>query len=293
MAPTLPQLSRAYLTHRKALGELRPTSVSTIRYTLDGFHRVVGEVTPARLRREHIEAWLIEKQMAPATARSQLSQLRAFFGWCVRNGYVTRDPTVGVRGPKPPRYLPRSLRLSAVEQTLDHLPDARAQAIVLLMAQEGLRCCEVANLQVADVDPAERVMLIHGKGGHQRVLPISDETWEALRSYLVEHPSRAGPFIRSYNHPRRGLTASWISRMVSGWIHGAGVEASGHALRHTALTDMLRAGANVRDVQAAAGHASLATTGRYLGWSMGDLRQAMGGRRYGRGEQSISTQASA
>ena len=63
-------------------------------------------------------------------------------------------------------------------------------------------------------------------------------------------------------------------------MHTAGVDDSGHALRHTAATDMLRAGANVRDVQAVLGHASIATTGRYLGWSMVDLRKATGGRKY-------------
>jgi site-specific recombinase XerD len=84
--------------------------------------------------------------------------------------------------------------------------------------------------------------------------------------------------------------------MVGGWIGDAGLKRragdgiSAHALRHRAATDMLRAGAHLRDVQAALGHVSIATTQPYLPTVVGDLRTAMGGRRY-RGSLSGSTSA--
>lgn len=79
--------------------------------------------------------------------------------------------------------------------------------------------------------------------------------------------------------------------MVSRWFKASGSPASAHALRHTAATDMLRAGAHLRDVQAALGHVSLATTQRYLPWIVGDLREAMGGRTYSSGgpERTMET----
>lgn len=262
------------------MGELRPASVTTIRYTLAGFCRVAGDVDPAEVTRRDVEAWLQTVPMAASSARSRLSQLRTFFRWAVEHGAMPAEPTVGVRGPRPPRSVPRSLRGEAVLAALDAAPDRRARLILLLMAQEGLRCGEVAGLQLGDVDPGERLMLVRGKGGHERVLPVSDETWDALEDYLDEHPAAAGPLIRSYRRPGYGMRPNYLSRVVSEWMHAGGIPASGHALRHTCATDMLRSGANVAQVQAALGHASLATTGRYLGWNMGDLRQAMGGRRY-------------
>lgn len=281
MEPKLPHVAHAYLADRRSRGELARTSLSTIKYTLAGFIRVVGNDTrPSRIHAGHVEEWLGHAPMAAATARSRLSQLRAFCKWCVRHGYMSRDPTVDVKGPKPPRLVPRSLRLTQVEASLDAAPDRRATLMMLLMVQDGLRCCEVAGLEVGDIDPLERLMLIRGKGGHERVLPISDETTMAMGAYLAEYPATAGPLVRSYNHPSRAITPSWVSRLTSTWMHSAGVPDSGHALRHTAATDMLRAGANIRDVQAVLGHASIATTGRYLGWSMVDLRKATGGRRY-------------
>jgi site-specific recombinase XerD len=153
--------------------------------------------------------------------------------------------------------------------------------MVLFMVQEGMRCCEVARLEVGDINLRDDVVLVRGKGRRERVLPLSPQTKQAVRDYLAGWPASAGPLIRSYNHPRRGITAAYVSLLVTGWLRAAGIDASAHALRHTAATDMLLCGAHVRDVQAALGHAQLSTTERYLPWLVNDLREAMGGRWYG------------
>lgn len=122
----------------------------------------------------------------------------------------------------------------------------------------------------------------HGGG----VLPISDETWMALTAYLSEHPATSGGLVRSYRQEWRALQADTISGMVSLWMSEAGIKrrprdgVNAHALRHTSATDMLRAGAHLRDVQHALGHAHLATTEVYLPLVVKDLREAMGGRKY-------------
>lgn len=281
VSTTLTQLVYRYLAFRTKAGELRPTSVKSIRYGLLHFCRATGAGLPAdQLSDRHVELWLAETGMGPATARARLSQVRMWCRWMIRAGIITQDPTLGIRGPRQPRYLPRGLRKPAVSATISGAPDLRAHLILLLMVQEGLRCCEVADLQVADVDPLEGAMLVRGKGGHQRVLPISDETQLAIEAYV---PARrtAGPLIRSRREPTQGISAGYISSLVSEWIHSAGIDATAHALRHTAATDMLRSGAHLRDVQTALGHVSIETTQRYLPWVVGDLRVAMGGRRYG------------
>lgn len=164
----------------------------------------------------------------------------------------------------------------------------RTRVVVILMCQLGLRCAEVSRLQVGDIDWTNGSLLVHGKGGNQRVLPITAEARQALEDYLSEHPACAGPLVRSYADPTRALTPGYIGDRIRKLMFLTGVKAlprdgkSAHSLRHTAATDMLAHGANVRSVQVALGHQSLQTTQRYLSWSVDDLRRAMEGRKYRR-----------
>ena len=278
---TLGTMALTYVDERRRRKELRPGSVSTTRYALGTFVRVAGWDLPVkRLRPTHIEKWMERGDHSPSTLRNQLSIVRSFCRWLVKRGHLKADPTLDIASPRQPRYLPRGLQLLKVTAAFAGAPDARAALILSLMVQEGLRCCEVAELQHGDIDLAERLVLIRGKGGHERALPITAETWRAIHAYLAEHPASVGPLIRSYSRPHRGIGAQHISVLVSQWLHGADVAATAHALRHTAATDMLRAGAHVRDVQHALGHQSRATTQKYLPWIVGDLREAMEGRRY-------------
>lgn len=287
---TLPRLVVAYVTDKAARGRFRPKTVETVTYTLRGLLPFLPP-DPNDVTASHIEAWLAGTKMAPATARARLSQVRGFFRWLAHRGLMTTDPTMGIEGPRTPRYVPRGLKSDAVAGALDACPDARARLMLLLMCQEGLRCGEVAALELGDVDFDDKLMLVRGKGGHQRVLPLSDETWGAVVEYLAQHPANAGPLVRSYNDPHSGIEASYISTLVARWIRATGVNATAHQLRHTAATDMLRSGAHLRDVQHALGHVSLSTTQRYLPWMVGDLRTAMAGRRYGRTARQVETAA--
>lgn len=278
---TLGALAQAYIVERKRRKELRPGSVVTARNALSGFVKSAGwDLEVKRLKPAHIEKWMERGDRSPATLRNQLSIVRGFCRWLVKNGFLKADPTIDIPAPRQPRYLPRGLSLPKVSSAMAASPDARATMMLCLMVQEGLRCCEVATMQRGDVDLVERLLLVKGKGGHERVLPLSEETHRAVLAYLAEFPGTVGPLVRSYSHPNRGIGPGHVSVLVSQWLHGAGVAATAHALRHTAATDMLRAGAHVRDVQQALGHQSLATTQRYMPWVVGDLRKAMGGRRY-------------
>ncbi|MEA2702904.1 MAG: integrase/recombinase XerD [Actinomycetota bacterium] len=283
----LGDLTLRYVNERERRGEIRGETVRTYRLTLGTFVKVVGwDLAPSRLRQSHVERWQERKPLSIATKRSQLSIVRTFCRWLVRRGFAQRDATLDLASPRQPRYVPRGIDREAVGDALAGCPDVRAELIVSLEVQEGLRACEVCNLELGDIDTELRVMMVRGKGGHERILPITRETWAVMERYRQEHPAAAGPLVRSYLNPTKGLSAHYVSRLVSGWMHGAGVGASGHALRHTAATDMLRSGAHVRDVQNALGHTSLATTQRYMPWLVGDLREAMEGRTYRRPVQA-------
>lgn len=284
---TLGDLIPAYLTERMRRGEIGAATARNARSVLDGLARSYGGGPARALGGDDLGLWVETLgHLAPATRRAAISDVKGFTAWMVRRRYLASDPGAELGRVRLPRYLPRQLGAGPVAELLRACPDPRARLIVLLQVQEGLRCCEVAGLQLHDISFPDRTVSVRGKGGHERLLPISDETWEALQTYLDGAPCVAGPVIRSYRQRWAGLTADTISGMVSEWMADAKIKRrprdgiSAHALRHTSAGDMLRAGAHLRDVQAALGHASLTSTQRYLPTVVNDLRDAMGGRRY-------------
>jgi site-specific recombinase XerD len=190
------------------------------------------------------------------------------FKWAVIEGHLRKDPTLSLRAPKLPRQLPRGIRTDQVAAVLEQCRDNRERLIVLLMFREGLRAIEVANLDLADIDPDDHSMVVTGKAGHQRALPIVDEVWAAIETYLVERGRFDGHLLQayrqSYANSDDGLTNQYVVRLVGDVFRRAGVRASGHALRHTFAHGLIDAGASLRDVQGALGHVSIATTQIYL-----------------------------
>lgn len=282
------RLIEKYLLSRKAQGLHRDT-IKNQRCALGTFQASIGNRPLARIGPKHIEQWLESCcDLAPATRRARLSTIRAFLRWCERRGYVKKNAAADVRGPRQPRTLPRALASDACEKAILACPDARARLIMILMFQQGLRCVEISRLELGHIDRQHGTLEITGKGGHQRVLPVMPETLECLDTYLSEHPCSAGPLIRSYRSWERhqALTAQAISKYVSGWMGEAGIKhgprdgISAHAGRHTCATDMLRAGAHLRDVQAVLGHAHLSTSETYLPRLVKGLESAMAGRSY-------------
>lgn len=284
MYPTLEALVVVYVRERASAGTLCPrVSAPNTRRTLLRFadHAAV----PARLlEQRHVERFLAEHPAARSTMRQRFSTIRVFCRWLVRNGYLAVDPTDGMPAPRQPRPVPRAYSTAVVGRLLEVCPDRRARLICLLEVQEGLRACEVARLELGDIDFVDREARVSGKGARERILPLSDETWEALEAYLHQFPAHAGPLIRSYNDPAAGICAAYIVHMMGLWLRAAGVaRGGGHGLRHTMATQLLRGGADVRDVQNALGHASLSSTSVYLPFSDAKrLRAIMAGRRYSR-----------
>lgn len=277
----------SYVRGRVRRGEITVLTAKNVRTTLHGF-AAVNQVEVSKLTRRHVVRWLDKTEhLAASTRRNRLSVLRAFCHWLVDEGLVAKDPTAKAPKLREPARVPRALTPDQVAAILEACPDRRARLCTLLMVQEGLRRGEVARLEVGDLDLTNRLMLVTGKGGHQRVLPITEQAREAILDYLAEAGDVAGPLVRSYQYPERGLHPDTVSSIVRRAMWDAGVKraprdgVSPHALRHAALTDMLRNGAHVRDVQAAAGHRHLSTTEIYLPLLVGTLGEAMGGRWYG------------
>lgn len=283
-SPQLPHLARLYLQERAAAGELSPATLPTVKWTLRDFGHFVRGVPLSDLGPVHVETYLASINVARSTARQRFSQIRQFSRWLVRRGHLSVDITAELRAPRQPRAVPRGYQRPVVEGLLAVAPDARARLIILLEVQEGLRACEVARVELGDIDFSERTVLVHGKGSRERLLPISAQTWAALQAYLAERGVKSGRLIRSYNEPWKGISSAHVQHLVQGWLRLVGIRSGGgHGLRHTMATTLLRErGADVRDVQLALGHASLQSTSVYLPFSDAQrLRGFMDGRWYG------------
>jgi site-specific recombinase XerD len=167
--------------------------------------------------------------------------------------------------------LPRILTPPEVDELTGALRTHRDRAMVAAMVFGGLRRCEVLGLRMSDLRVAERrVFIADGKGGHQRLVPVSARFFAAVAAYLdAERPPGAGTsrvFV-VLKGPNRGrpLTAKGLDEVLTGARRRAGLaHATCHELRHTCLTRLREAGMALEAVQAQAGHASIESTRIYL-----------------------------
>jgi site-specific recombinase XerD len=197
-----------------------------------------------------------------------------------RGGRRRQVPLVRV-----PRTLPRILAPAEVTALLGPLRTHRDRAMVYAMVLGGLRRCEVLGLALGDVQVPERSLFIaEGKGGHQRVVPISNTFFVAVGDYLrEERPKNSGTdrvFV-TLKGPNRGrpMTADGVDKILQAARARAGLErATCRQLRHTCLTRLREAGMELEAVQAQAGHVSIESTRIYLhlsdDWLASEYRRA-------------------
>jgi site-specific recombinase XerD len=196
-----------------------------------------------------------------------------------RGGRRQQVPLVRV-----PRTLPKILSPEEVRALLAVLRTDRDRAMVLAMVLGGLRRCEVLGLRLPDIEVADRSLFIaEGKGGHQRVIPISNPFFTAVGDYLRdERPSTStNRVFVTLKGPQRGepMTPDGVDKILRSARERARLrKATCHQLRHTCLTRLREAGMQLEAVQAQAGHASIESTRIYLhltdDWLAGEYRKA-------------------
>jgi integrase/recombinase XerD len=251
----------------------------------DVFAFVAAQRTPRRGERVvRIEDG--EPGLAARTIARRLSSVAGLFDYLLARGDagVTGNPVPrglagrragrrgrgGVRLVRTPRTLPRVLSPSEVDRLLVALRTRRDRAMVFAMLLGGLRRCEVLGLRLCDVNVGERrVHITCGKGGRERIVPVSGRFFAALGEYLeLERPDQTTEacFV-VLKGPRRGLplSASGLDEVLGGARARAGLaRCTCHQLRHTCLTRLREQGMALEAVQAQAGHASIESTRIYL-----------------------------
>lgn len=210
--------------------------------------------------------------LGPKSIARALAAVRAFVRWGLKQGTFERDPTVSVRPPKIRRTLPATLDVDEAARLMDpgeaDGPEAcRDRALMELLYSSGLRLAEVASLDLTDIDLAEGLVRVTGKGSKTRIVPVGSKAREAVRAWLKARAALVPPEEQALFVSRRGtrLARRSIEARISHWANRLGFDRRvyPHLLRHAFATHMLESSGDLRAVQELLGHASLATTQIY------------------------------
>ena len=257
------------------------------RNTLEAYRRDLGQLA-AWLEKQHgkslaaashadLLGYLAHKVRGHAKATTtgrQLSSLKRFYRYCLRQGKIKADPTLKIDAPKLPRPLPKSLTEDDVENLLEapRVGEAlglRDKAMLETLYASGLRVSELTTLKVSQVSQDMGVVRVIGKGSKERLVPLGEEALAWIRRYLKE----ARPDLlkgRTSNDlfvTARGaaMTRQMFWHLLRRYGLNAGLKkpVSPHTLRHAFATHLLNHGADLRVVQLLLGHSDISTTQIY------------------------------
>lgn len=227
-------LIEGYL-NRLRLSSFRPTTVDLRRRVLCHFQRHVAPTPLTEVTRLQVEGFLA-RDLSPGSRRVYRTALRSFFAWALEEGYVAADPTLKVPPVRVAAGVPRPVSEDDLARALS-VADARMRSWLLLMSLAGLRCLEVAGLTPADLvrdAGGWRLELRVTKGGASATVPAHPRLVEVLHALPVYLDSRGVAFWWD-------VTPVTVSRQVGAHLRSCGVDATAHALRHTAATSWYRA----------------------------------------------------
>lgn len=237
--------------------------------------------------RQDIEGYLIDldnEGLAPSTRARRLSSLRGMFNFAFTEGWRSDDPAALITGPKRARHLPKTLTEAEVVKLLEAAPQVgrnksekiRNACLMELLYATGLRVTELVSLPVAAARGDPRMILVRGKGGRERMVPLSQPArgaliaWLAARDAEEDLAKKSGKPTSTYLFPSRGK-AGYLTRvsfylLIKNFAVVAGIDptkVSPHTLRHAFATHLLANGADLRVIQTLLGHADVATTEIY------------------------------
>ncbi|WP_179379867.1 site-specific tyrosine recombinase XerD [Jannaschia marina] len=265
-------------------------SLQAYRRDLDAFRSHIehrgGAIATAT--RGEIEGFLVACEaegLAASTRARRLSAIRGLYRFAHEEGLRTDDPAIRITGPQKPKTLPKTLSQGDVDALLTAAEDMgrteaerlRDTCLLQLLYATGMRVSELVALPVAAARGDPRMLLVRGKGGKERMVPLSPAARDALAVWLAhrdaaEAEARAdrGSAPSPQLFPSRGksghLTRIWFHGRIKSLAAFAGLDpddVSPHVLRHAFATHLLAGGADLRAIQAMLGHADISTTEIY------------------------------
>ncbi len=250
-------------------------------HTLDAYRRDLETLTQwaqgqgiadvVSLHTEQLRAFIASEHRRGLSAKSlqrRLSACRSFYQWLLKHSRIAASPAAGLRAPKAPRKLPQVLDVDEAVQLVDLPTDVplgvRDRAILELFYSSGLRLSELCALRWRDLDTAEGLVTVLGKGSKQRTVPVGSHACIALETWRKEsHGTREMPIF-----PGRGggtITPRAVQIRLRQLAQRQGLfkRVHPHLLRHSFASHVLESSGDLRGVQELLGHADIATTQIY------------------------------
>ena len=238
----------------------------------------------ATAQQDQVEGYLIDcdaQGLSRATRARRLSAIKQLYRFAFEEGWRGDNPAVQVKGPGKSKALPKTLTLDEVNRLIDaaaaHPKEGTRNACLMqLLYATGMRVTELVTMPVAAARGNPQMLLIRGKGGKERLVPLSPPAKDALAAWLVardkaEEAGRTkGKPVSKYlfpSHSKAGhLTRHRFFGLIKEFAVSAGVspdKVTPHTLRHAFATHLLEGGADLRAIQTMLGHADVATTEIY------------------------------
>ena len=236
---------------------LRPRTIDARHDAILRVQRTTGPLVTASPH--DLGLWWLAFDVTAGARATELAHVRQFCLWLVREGYRADDPTSRLVSPKVRAGQPRPISEPALAHALDHASD-RVRPFLLLAAYCGLRAGEIARLR-GESRHGEN-LLIDGKGGKERVVPIHPKVDLAIRW-------RPGWLFRYDRWPSRPLEPYYVSQLANAELHAMGISETLHQLRHRFATRVYQQSLDLRLTQELMGHANPMTTARYAAWERG------------------------
>lgn len=277
----------------EALRSERSASAHTLRAYRNELFRFAGYLGPEMRWKDvdHVTirgflSHLHSCGLSKVSVARALASLRSMYKWLAREGMVKQNPAALVSTPRLPKKLPRVPTMEELNGLLNtEMPETAAfperdRAIFELLYGCGLRNSELVGIELGDIEEANGVILVRGKGKKQRYVPLDGAVAEALQAYRAArqkvlnetHKTNRRLFINQRGGP---LTTRSVGRIVKQVAVARGLppDIHPHTLRHAFGTHMLSEGADLRAIQELLGHERLSTTQKYTQLSIGHVME--------------------
>lgn len=271
--------TNSYKNYLRLEKSLSPNSIEAYMSDLDKLTRFAKDERKdiKDLTYEDLQQFLAQLRDIGIHPRSQariLSGIRSFYRFLLLDDYISSDPTELIESPKIGMKLPEVLTVNEINRILDSIDlttqeGQRNRAMLEVLYSCGLRVSELINLRYADIYPKEGFIRVEGKGGKQRLVPISEVALREIRNYLVDRnqmtPKKGFEDILFLSKRGTSLSRIMVFHIIKQQTEIAGVHknVSPHTFRHSFATHLLEGGANLRAIQEMLGHESITTTEIY------------------------------
>jgi integrase/recombinase XerD len=272
----------------EAFLEMQSAERGAAKNTIDAYRRDLTDFAGAmrkagvqldKASKADITAHLVKlaANASPATQARHLSSIRQFHRFLVSDGVRSDDPSAAIEGPKRSRPLPKTIsepdigKLMGAAQAKQSPDGVRLWCIVELLYASGLRISELVTLPLTALNPMRRTIMVKGKGGKERLVPLHDQAMAAVEAYLKVRPAFLKTNEKSlWAFPSRGAEGHLTRRRVGQLLATLGIRSgaqvknlSPHKFRHAFATHLLTHGADLRSVQTMLGHSDISTTQIY------------------------------